>query len=78
VRLGASCQAEGSGREEAAEKLMSDSFSYVSVLTSIVLALGIARVFAGARRVLQLHGRVRVWIHLLWSLNVFLYLVLNW
>jgi len=58
---------------------VTDSFSYVSVLTSIVLALCIARVFAGVGKLLQLRGRVRIcWIHLLWALNLFLYLVLNW
>jgi hypothetical protein len=56
-----------------------DPFSYLSVLTSIVLALGITRILGGLGRLLQTRGRVRIyWVHLLWALNLFLYLVLNW
>lgn len=56
-----------------------DPFSYLSYLTSIVLALGIARILTGMGQLLQARGRVRIyWIHLLWALNVFLYLVLIW
>jgi hypothetical protein len=56
-----------------------NTFSYLSVLTSIILALGITRVLTGIGRLLQFRGYVYVyWVHLLWSLNVFLYLVLNW
>jgi hypothetical protein len=56
-----------------------DPFSYLSFLTSIVLGLGITRVLAGFGKLLQARGRVRLyWVHLLWALSVFLYLVLNW
>jgi heme A synthase len=56
-----------------------DPFSYLSVLTSIVLALGITRILTGLGRLLQKRGRVRVyWVHLMWGLNLFLYLTLNW
>ena len=56
-----------------------DAFSYLSVLTSIVLALGITRLLTGLGRLLQARSRVRIyWVHLLWTLNVFLFLVLNW
>jgi hypothetical protein len=56
-----------------------EPFAYLSVLTSIVLALGIARVLTGLGTMLQARGRLRLyWIHLMWTLNVFLYLVLNW
>ncbi len=56
-----------------------DPFSYLSFLTSIVLGLGIARVLAGFANLLQARGRVRLyWVHLVWMLNVFLFLVLNW
>lgn len=54
-------------------------FSYLSYLTSIVLALGIARILTGFGKLLQVRGRVRIyWIHMLWALNLFLYLVLIW
>jgi hypothetical protein len=56
-----------------------DPFSYLSVLTSIVLALGITRLLTGFGRLLQSRGKVQIyWIHLLWMFNVFLFLVLNW
>ena len=56
-----------------------EPFAYLSVLTSIVLALGITRLLSGLGRVLQSRGRVHIyWVHLLWALNVFLFLVLNW
>ena len=56
-----------------------DPFSYLSVLTSIVRALGITRILTGLGRLLQIRGRVRVyWVHLMWGLNLFLYLTLNW
>jgi hypothetical protein len=43
-----------------------DPFSYLSVLTSIVLALGITRILTGLGRLLQKRGRVRVyWVHLM-------------
>ncbi len=56
-----------------------DPFSYLSVLTSIILALGITRLLTGFGRLLQSRGQIKpYWVHLLWTLNVFLYLVLNW
>jgi hypothetical protein len=56
-----------------------EPFAYLSVLTSIVLALGITRLLSGIGRLLQNRHQVRIyWVHLLWTLNVFLFLVLNW
>lgn len=56
-----------------------DTFSYLSVLTSIILALGITRLLTGLGSLLQARSQVRIyWVHLLWTLNVFLFLVLNW
>lgn len=56
-----------------------DEFSYLSFLTSIILALGITRLLTGLGRLLETRNRVQVyWVHLLWMLNVFLFLVLNW
>lgn len=54
-------------------------FEYLSLLTSVVIGLGITRLLAGVGRVLQGRFRFRhYWVHLLWSLNVFLFLLLNW
>jgi len=54
-------------------------FAYLSVLTSIVLALGVTRVLTGLGRLLQARGSLRLyWVHLVWILNLFVYLVLNW
>jgi hypothetical protein len=56
-----------------------DPFSYLSILTSIVLGLGITRVLTGLGRLLQVRHRSRIyWVHLLWALNLFLFLILNW
>jgi hypothetical protein len=54
-------------------------FEYVSPLTSIVIALGIARILAGAGRILRLRIHLRLsWVQLLWMANVHLWLLLNW
>ena len=56
-----------------------DPFGYLSILTSIVLGLGITRLLSGCGELLQLGLSVRLyWVHLLWAGNVFLFLVLNW
>jgi hypothetical protein len=56
-----------------------EPFGYLSILTSIVLGLGITRVLTGFGGLLQVRHRVRLyWVHLLWALNLFLFLVLNW
>jgi hypothetical protein len=56
-----------------------NTFDYLSILTSIVLAIGITRLLSGIGTLLQNRKQVRVyWVHLLWTLNVFLFLVLNW
>jgi hypothetical protein len=54
-------------------------FEYLSVLISIVLALGMTRVLAGVGEILQARTRERLyWVHLVWVVNLFLYLVLAW
>lgn len=54
-------------------------FEYLSLLTSVVIGLGIARVLVGIGRVLQGRRNLRhYWVHMLWSLNVFVFLLLNW
>src|SRR6267154_41952 len=56
-----------------------DPFSYLSVLISIVLALGMTRVLAGLGDMLQARSRRRIyWVHAVWIVNVFLYLVIAW
>lgn len=56
-----------------------DPFGYLSILTSIVLGLGITRVLTGCGELLQVRDHTRLyWVHLVWALNLFLYLVLNW
>jgi len=55
------------------------TFAYLSVLTSIVLGLGIARLLTGLGRLLQARGRVRLyWVHMLWALNLLLFQRLTW
>jgi len=55
------------------------SFDYITMLTSVVLALGIVRILMGAGKMVQLRGSIRIyWVHLLWMANVFLWLLLNW
>jgi hypothetical protein len=54
-------------------------FAYLSVLTSIVLAAGITRLLTGVGKMLQARHKIELdWVHLVWILNVFLYMVLNW
>src|SRR2546422_2946417 len=56
-----------------------DPFSYLSVLISIILALGMTRVLAGVGEMLQARTRHRIyWVHAVWIVNVFLYLVVAW
>jgi hypothetical protein len=58
---------------------MMDPFSYLSVLISIVLALGMTRVLAGFGEMLQARSRRRIyWVHVLWAVNVFIYQVVAW
>ena len=55
------------------------AFEYLSVLISIILALGMTRVLAGVGEMLQALSRRRVyWVHAIWIINVFLYLVVAW
>ena len=55
------------------------AFEYLSVLISIVLALGMTRLLAGVGEMLQARSRERFyWVHLVWVANLFVYLVLAW
>jgi hypothetical protein len=55
------------------------AFEYLSVLISIILALGMTRVLAGVGEMLQarIHRRV-YWVHVIWIFNLFIYLVVAW
>jgi len=55
------------------------AFEYLSVLISIILALGMTRVLAGVGERLQARSQRRVyWVHAVWIVNLFLYLVIAW
>jgi len=55
------------------------AFEYLSVLISIILALGMTRVLAGVGEMLQARSRYRIyWVHVIWIVNLFLYLVIAW
>jgi hypothetical protein len=59
--------------------VLMDPFSYLSVLISIILALGMTRVLAGVGEMLQARSRRRLyWVHAVWVVNLFLYLVVAW
>ena len=56
-----------------------DPFSYLSVLISIVLALGMTRVLAGVGEMLQARSHRRIyWVHAVWVLIVFIWMVVAW
>jgi hypothetical protein len=56
-----------------------NAFEYLSVLISIILALGMTRVLGGVGEMLQARSRRRIyWVHVIWIFNVFIYLVIAW
>ena len=56
-----------------------DAFSYISIVPSIIIALGITRILTGIGKILERRDKVQnYWVHILWALNLFLYMVLNW
>jgi hypothetical protein len=55
------------------------AFEYLSVLISIILALGMTRVLGGVGEMLQARSRRHIyWVHAIWIVNLFLYLVVAW
>jgi hypothetical protein len=55
------------------------AFEYLSVLISIILALGMTRVLAGVGEMLQARRHRRIyWVHVIWIVNLFIYLVVAW
>jgi hypothetical protein len=56
-----------------------NAFEYLSVLISIILALGMTRVLAGVGEMLQARSHRHIyWVHAIWIVNLFLYLVVAW
>ena len=56
-----------------------NAFEYLSVLISIILALDMTRVLAGVGEMLQAGSRRHIyWVHVIWIVNLFLYLVVAW
>ena len=56
-----------------------DPFSYIIVLTSIILGLGVTRTVGGLGHLLQTRKRRRnYWVHALWMLNLLLLMALIW
>jgi hypothetical protein len=56
-----------------------DPFSYLSVLISVILALGMTRVLAGVGEMLQARWRRQIyWVHAVWIANLFIYLIVAW
>ena len=56
-----------------------NAFEYLSVLISIILALGMTRVLGGVGEMLQAGSRRHIyWVHAVWIVNLFLYLVIAW
>jgi hypothetical protein len=56
-----------------------NAFEYLCVLISIILALGMTRVLAGVGEMLQARKQRRIyWVHVVWIVNLFVYLVVAW
>jgi hypothetical protein len=56
-----------------------DAFEYISVLTSIIIGLGMAQLLLGVSRLIQDPEHVKpYWVHLSWVLTMFIYSVFWW
>jgi hypothetical protein len=56
-----------------------DPFSYLVVLTSIVLGLAVTRVIAGLGNIIQARRRRRpYWVHSVWMINLLLTITIVW
>jgi hypothetical protein len=56
-----------------------DPFSYLVVLTSIILGLGVTRLVGGLGHLMQTRRRKRsYWVHTLWMLNLLLAMAIVW
>ncbi|MEM9313322.1 MAG: hypothetical protein AAGA95_01740 [Pseudomonadota bacterium] len=56
-----------------------DLFEYISVLTSIIVGLGIAHLLRGVAGLVQHPGRHKFyWVHLVWVLSTFFNMIFFW
>ncbi len=56
-----------------------DAFEYISVLTSIIIGLGMAQLLLGISRIIQHPENAKpYWVHLSWVLTMFIYSVFWW
>jgi hypothetical protein len=56
-----------------------DAFEYISILTSIIIGLGMAQLLLGVSRIIQHPDEARpYWVHLSWVLTMFMYSVFWW
>jgi cell division protein FtsW (lipid II flippase) len=56
-----------------------DPFSYLVVLTSIVLGLAVTRVIGGLGNIIQTRRRKHVyWVHIVWMMNLLLTITIVW
>jgi hypothetical protein len=56
-----------------------DSFAYLYGITSVVLGLGLTRLFVGIGTAVEHRKTVSpYWVHMLWALNLFLFITLEW
>jgi hypothetical protein len=56
-----------------------DIYMHARVLFTIILGLGVSRLLSGVARIVQHPKEYKVyWVHLVWSLFVFLYLIHFW
>ncbi|HUL34208.1 MAG TPA: hypothetical protein VL128_10025 [Candidatus Eisenbacteria bacterium] len=56
-----------------------EAYLHIRVLFSMILGLGVARLLGGAARIVQHPREYKIyWIHLLWALFLFLYLIHFW
>ena len=55
------------------------SFEYISTLLSIIIGLGITHLFVGISRLINNPRKIKIyWIHLLWTLFIFIYMISFW
>jgi hypothetical protein len=55
------------------------SFEYISTLLSIIIGLGITHLLIGVSRLIYNPKAIKIyWIHLLWTLYIFIYMISFW
>jgi hypothetical protein len=61
------------------ERSIMEMYLHIRVLFTIILGLGVSRLLSGVARIVQHPKEYKVyWVHLLWALFVFLYLIHFW